>query len=91
MQDKSNRRKRSSDKNQIQLIHKNYSDMKKKHIGLMAPSGQLNHVIDCTLSIPTWNNIQHKKKLRSTLLAAFKKYQIISNSIDEKNNRWANH
>lgn len=89
MQDKSNRRKRLYDKNQIQLMHKNYSDVKKNHTGLMAPSSQLNHVIYRTLSILeiTFKKFQHKKKLRSNLLTVLKKYQLISNSIDEKNNR----
>lgn len=39
-----------NDKNQILLIHKNYSDIE-KHTGLMEPSDQLNHIIDRTLNI----------------------------------------
>lgn len=81
-----------SDKNQILLIHKNYSDIE-KHTGLMALSDQLNHVIDRTLSIfeTTFQKLQHKKKLRSTLLTVLKKNELISNWIDEKNNKCADH
>jgi hypothetical protein len=69
-----------SDKNQILLILKNYSDIE-KHTGLMAPSDQLNHVIDRTLSIfeTTFQKFQHKKNLRSTLLTVLKKDELISN------------
>ncbi|KAE9521917.1 hypothetical protein AGLY_017724 [Aphis glycines] len=79
-----------SDKNQILLIHKNYYDIE-KYTGLMAPSNQLNHIIDRTLSIfeTTFQKLQYKKKLRSTLLTVLKKDELISNWIDEKNNKCA--
>lgn len=58
----------------------------------MAPSGQLNHVVDRTLAIfeTTFEKFQQKKKLWSNLLTGLKKDQLISNSIDEKNNKGAN-
>lgn len=59
----------------------------------MAPSDQLNHVIDRTLSIfeTTFEKFQHKKKLISNLLTVLKKDELISNWIDKKNNKCADH
>jgi hypothetical protein len=84
--------KNLNDKNQILLIHKNYSDIE-KYTGLMAPSNQLNHIIDRTLSMfeTTFKKFQHKKKLKSNILTVLKKDELISNWIDEKNNMCADH
>lgn len=81
-----------SDKNQILLIQKNYSDIE-KHTGLMAPSDQLNHIIDRSLIIfeTTFEKFQHKKKLRSQLLAILKNNELILNWIDENKNKCADH
>lgn len=51
-----------TDKNQILLVHKNYSDIE-MNTGLMAPSDHLNKVIDRTLAIfeTTFEKVHHKK------------------------------
>lgn len=74
-----------NDKNQLLLVHKNYSDID-KDTGLKAPSVELKNVIDHALEIfeKKFEKIQHTKKLKLKFLTIYKTDKLISRWINKE-------